>query len=52
MQLAMKTFAVDEQSVSGFIYHKLMGHEASVASNIRNALPKRFVPRSAFWCSC
>ncbi|KAM5538133.1 hypothetical protein V8D89_008330 [Ganoderma adspersum] len=32
MQLAMKTFAVDEKSVSGYIYHKLLGHEC----------PKRF----------
>ena len=30
MQTAMKTFAVDEQSVSGYIYHKLMGHEVPV----------------------
>lgn len=43
MQLAMKTFAVDEQSVSGYIYHKLMGHEAQLPSTFRNALPKRFV---------
>ena len=27
MQAAMKTFAVDETSVSGYIYHKLLGHE-------------------------
>jgi regulator of nonsense transcripts 1 len=41
MQLAMKTFAVDEQSVSGYIYHKLMGHEASLPNTLRTALPKR-----------
>lgn len=37
----MKTFAVDEQSVSGYIYHKLMGHEAALPNTLRNALPKR-----------
>lgn len=26
-QLAMKTFAVDETSVSGYIYHCLLGHD-------------------------
>lgn len=46
MQAAMKTFAVDEQSVSGYIYHKLMGHDAALPANMRTALPKRFV--SAF----
>ncbi|KAH8918063.1 P-loop containing nucleoside triphosphate hydrolase protein [Atractiella rhizophila] len=44
MQLAMKTFAVDEQSVSGFIYHKLMGHDDQnnvMAMMGRNIMPKR-----------
>nr|VDD30459.1 unnamed protein product [Brassica oleracea] len=27
MQGAMKNFAVDETSVSGYIYHQLLGHE-------------------------
>jgi regulator of nonsense transcripts 1 len=27
MQTALKNFAVDESSVSGFIYRKLLGHE-------------------------
>lgn len=27
MQAAMKTFAVDETSVSGYIYHRLLGHD-------------------------
>jgi regulator of nonsense transcripts 1 len=27
MQSALKTFAVVETSVSGYIYHKLLGHE-------------------------
>jgi regulator of nonsense transcripts 1 len=37
----MKTFAVDEQSVSGFIYHKLLGHEVEPVT-LRTAMPKRF----------
>ncbi|KAK6202302.1 P-loop containing nucleoside triphosphate hydrolase protein [Scheffersomyces amazonensis] len=40
MQNAMKCFAVDEASVSGYIYHKLLGHAvAPVEFDI--ALPKR-----------
>jgi len=27
MQYAMKTFAVDETSVSGYLYHRLLGHD-------------------------
>ena len=27
MQTALKTFAVDDTSVSGFLYHRLLGHE-------------------------
>ncbi|KAK4053831.1 ATP-dependent RNA helicase [Microbotryomycetes sp. JL201] len=41
MQQAMKTFAIDEQSVSGYIYHKLMGHEAAPPQVLRTALPKK-----------
>ena len=41
MQLAMKTFAVDEQSVSGYIYHKLMGHDAAPPQVLRQQMPKR-----------
>lgn len=41
MQLAMKTFAVDEQSVSGYIYHKLMGHDAAPPQVLRTQMPKR-----------
>ena len=41
MQLAMKTFAVDEQSVSGYIYHKLMGHDAVPPQVLRTQMPKR-----------
>lgn len=41
MQEAMKTFAVDNQSVSGYIYHKLLGHEVnSVEFDIN--LPSKF----------
>ncbi|OIT06211.1 PREDICTED: regulator of nonsense transcripts 1 homolog [Nicotiana attenuata] len=41
MQSAMKTFAVDETSVSGYIYHHLLGHEVEMQM-VRNALPRRF----------
>lgn len=41
MQTAMRTFAVDEQSVSAFIYHKLLGHEVENVF-LQTALPKRF----------
>jgi len=40
MQAAMKTFAVDETSVSGYIYHRLLGHEVEVQT-VRNTLPRR-----------
>ncbi|XP_010518678.1 PREDICTED: regulator of nonsense transcripts 1 homolog isoform X2 [Tarenaya hassleriana] len=41
MQGAMKAFAVDETSVSGYIYHHLLGHEVE-AQMVRNTLPRRF----------
>jgi len=41
MQLAMKTFAVDEMSVSGYIFHKLLGHEVAVAP-MKTQMPKKF----------
>ncbi|WOK98706.1 regulator of nonsense transcripts [Canna indica] len=41
MQGAMKTFAVDETSVSGYIYHHLLGHEVE-QQVVRNTLPRRF----------
>ncbi|KAJ6701266.1 REGULATOR OF NONSENSE TRANSCRIPTS 1-LIKE PROTEIN [Salix koriyanagi] len=41
MQGAMKTFAVDETSVSGYIYHHLLGHEVE-NQTVRSALPRRF----------
>nr|XP_033811861.1 regulator of nonsense transcripts 1 [Geotrypetes seraphini] len=40
-QSALKTFAVDETSVSGYIYHKLLGHEVEDVI-IKCQLPKRF----------
>ena len=30
MQSALKKFAVDESSVSTYIYHKILGHEVSI----------------------
>ncbi|KAF7128128.1 hypothetical protein RHSIM_Rhsim11G0009100 [Rhododendron simsii] len=41
MHRAMKTFVVDETSVSGYIYHHLLGHEVEVQM-VRNTLPHRF----------
>ncbi|RUS31224.1 hypothetical protein BC938DRAFT_478225 [Jimgerdemannia flammicorona] len=41
MQLAMKTFAVDETSVSGYIYHRLLGHDVE-PQVLRTQMPKRF----------
>lgn len=41
MQAAMKTFAVDETSVWGYIYHKLLGHEVEDVV-LKCTLPKRF----------
>ncbi|KAI9680308.1 MAG: hypothetical protein M1829_001194 [Trizodia sp. TS-e1964] len=41
MQLAMKTFAVDEMSVSGYIFHRLLGHEVAAAP-MRTQMPKKY----------
>lgn len=41
MQAAMKKFAVDETSVSGYLYHRLLGHEVE-PQQIRCSLPARF----------
>ncbi|TVY16123.1 Regulator of nonsense transcripts 1-like protein [Lachnellula arida] len=41
MQFAMKTFAVDEMSVSGYIFHKLLGHEVAAAP-MKIQMPKKF----------
>jgi len=42
MQSAMRTFAVDENSVSTYIYHQLLGHEAVEEPTLKNVIPKRF----------
>lgn len=41
MQTAMKSFAINEQSVSGYIYHKLLGHDVAPLV-LKAQLPKRF----------
>ena len=41
MQRAMHSFAVDETSVSGYLYHRLLGHEVE-PQLLRVALPKRY----------
>lgn len=41
MQTALKTFAVDETSVSGYIYHRLLGHEVEQPA-LKANLPRRF----------
>eukprot|EP00967_Tisochrysis_lutea_P090892 scaffold130207_cov32-Tisochrysis_lutea.AAC.3 len=40
-QTALKTFAVDETSVSGYIYHRLLGHDVEQPP-VRTPLPRRF----------
>lgn len=40
MQHALKTFAVDESSVSSFIYHRLLGHDVEPVA-IRAVIPKK-----------
>ena len=41
MQSALKTFAVDDSSVWGYIYHKLLGHDVEDIV-LKCTLPKRF----------
>ena len=41
MQAALKTFAVDEMSVSGYIFHRLLGHEV-VAAPMKTQMPKKY----------
>eukprot|EP00624_Nannochloropsis_granulata_P003451 evm.model.NODE_27464_length_8211_cov_20.026672.1 len=41
MQGALKTFAVDDTSVSGYLYHKLLGHDVE-PQTLRVALPRKF----------
>jgi regulator of nonsense transcripts 1 len=40
MQAALKTFAVDDTSVSGFLYHKLLGHDVE-EQTLRANIPQR-----------
>ena len=37
----MRTFAVDDTSVSGYLYHKLLGHDVE-PQTIRANVPKHF----------
>ena len=41
MQHAMKTFAIDEMSVSGYIFHRLLGHEVAAAP-MKVTIPRKF----------
>ncbi|KAG8417300.1 ATP-dependent RNA helicase [Metarhizium acridum] len=41
MQLAMKTFAVDDMSVSGYIFHTLLGHEVQLQP-VQSRLPRKW----------
>jgi len=41
MQQAMRTFAVQDTSVSGYIYHRLLGHDVE-PSAVRTVMPKHF----------
>jgi regulator of nonsense transcripts 1 len=41
MQYAMKTFAVDEMSVSGYIFHRLLGHEVAAAP-MKTQMPRKY----------
>ena len=38
----MKSFAVDETSVSAYIYHRLLGHEVKEDAALKVTLPKRY----------
>jgi regulator of nonsense transcripts 1 len=40
MQYALKTFAVDDTSVSGYLYHKLLGHEVE-PQTLKTAPPSK-----------
>mmetsp|Transcript_4471 Transcript_4471/g.13558 ORF Transcript_4471/g.13558 Transcript_4471/m.13558 type:complete len:1016 (+) Transcript_4471:86-3133(+) len=42
MLTAMKTFAVDETSVSGYLYHRILGHDVSRQVIKVPRFPKRF----------
>ena len=40
MQTALKTFAVDDTSVSGFLYHRLLGHDVEQQA-LKTVVPAR-----------
>ncbi len=44
MQAALKLFAVDDQSVSSYMYHKLLGHEVEAPSLNVKLPPKLYAP--------
>lgn len=44
MQAALRTFAVDDQSVSSFMYHKLLGHEVEAPTMDVKLPSKLFAP--------
>ena len=44
MQAALKTFAVDDTSVSGYLYHRLLGHEVEPQLLRTSAPPSLSVP--------
>jgi len=39
MQKALKTFAIDEFSVTGYLYHLLLGHEAEAPQPLKISVP-------------
>mmetsp|Transcript_159156 Transcript_159156/g.510484 ORF Transcript_159156/g.510484 Transcript_159156/m.510484 type:complete len:1087 (+) Transcript_159156:58-3318(+) len=41
MQAALRTFAVDDTSVSGYLYHRLLGHDVE-PQTLRTNLPRHF----------
>lgn len=45
MQTAMTSFAVDELSVSGYIYHRLLGHEVAAAP-MKTQIPKNLTVKN------
>jgi regulator of nonsense transcripts 1 len=40
MQAALKSFAVDDTSLSGYLYHKLLGHDVE-PQTLRTVIPQR-----------
>mmetsp|Transcript_13940 Transcript_13940/g.28550 ORF Transcript_13940/g.28550 Transcript_13940/m.28550 type:complete len:978 (-) Transcript_13940:1621-4554(-) len=45
MQGAMRSFAVDDTSISGYLYHRLLGHELAHQVIKGHRLPKKFSVR-------